>query len=93
MPDRMRLLQHPAAIDDANAVATIKIEQGGYTEQIAIARAVTLTGDRTDLRVIDGGGSGPVVTVASGARWRSAGSRSPAGTEPGRAAVSSTRGR
>jgi len=54
-----------AAVNDATC-ATINVAAGTYTEHVTIARDVTIRGAGQDSTVIDGGGSGTVLTVASG---------------------------
>src|SRR5262245_52264218 len=54
-----------AAVDRAKC-ATITAAAGTYPELVVIARNVIIRGAGQDNTSIDGGGSGPVLTVASG---------------------------
>jgi hypothetical protein len=54
-----------AAVNRATC-ATINVAAGIYTELITIAHNVTIRGEGPDSTIVDGGGRGPVVTIASG---------------------------
>ncbi len=54
-----------AAVNDPTCAA-INVAAGTYPEHITIGRDVTLRGDGQDSTIIDGGGSGTVVTITGG---------------------------
>ena len=56
-----------ATHDAAAAGDTVSVGAGTFTEQISITKNLTVTGTGPGTTTVDGGGVGPVISVASGA--------------------------
>ena len=52
-----------AAVDAANPGDTVYVYSGNYVENVVINKMINLTGEDMNTTIIDGGGSGDVVTV------------------------------
>lgn len=63
VPDDYPTIQQ--AIDAATDYDTVYVRSGTYYENVIISRPLTLQGEAKDTTIIDGGGSGNVVTVNS----------------------------
>ena len=71
------------ALDDANEGDTIRVYEGTYRENLTINKTLSLQGNTSALTVIDGGGSGDLLTIEAGANWCNVSGFNFTGTGPG----------